>query len=329
MRLAQNTVAEPASQRFVQDKMKEMGISIAAVERDVGLSKDVLRVWERRYGFPTPGRDANGDRIYPPEQVRRLRLIKRLTDQGHRPGQLLTWPIADLEEALTPQHDAPLSPASARGTGAMEPLMAHLRRHDAPGFLHLLQQRLAVEGLGRFVQDTVAPLSVHVGLDWESGRLEVFEEHLFTDLTTRLLRQAIATVPAGSEPRVLLTTPSTEPHSLGLLMAEAVMALAGAHCLSLGTQTPIPEIVHAAEAHDVDVVALSFSSAFPKRQVDRVLQQLRGGLAGEVEIWVGGAGCSRGCSVAGVRAMSTLDEAAEAVRDWRAKAASRAGIQRG
>ncbi len=42
-------------------------LSIAAVERDTGLSKDTLRVWERRYGFPTPGRDTLGERAYPLE----------------------------------------------------------------------------------------------------------------------------------------------------------------------------------------------------------------------------------------------------------------------
>jgi DNA-binding transcriptional MerR regulator len=56
--------------------------NIAAVERDTGLSKDVLRMWERRYGFPVPERDANGERLYPADQVERLRLIKRLMDQG-------------------------------------------------------------------------------------------------------------------------------------------------------------------------------------------------------------------------------------------------------
>ena len=35
--------------------------SIAAVERDTGLSKDTLRVWGRRYGFPTPTRDTTGE----------------------------------------------------------------------------------------------------------------------------------------------------------------------------------------------------------------------------------------------------------------------------
>jgi DNA-binding transcriptional MerR regulator len=43
-------------------------------------------MWERRYGFPVPERDANGERCYPPEQVERLRLIKRLMDAGHRPA---------------------------------------------------------------------------------------------------------------------------------------------------------------------------------------------------------------------------------------------------
>jgi len=33
--------------------------NISAVERDTGLSKDTLRVWERRYGFPKPLRDCH------------------------------------------------------------------------------------------------------------------------------------------------------------------------------------------------------------------------------------------------------------------------------
>ena len=64
-------------------------LPIAAVERDTGLSKDTLRVWERRYGFPCPERDGAGDRLYPPEQVARLHTIRRLMDAGHRPGRIV------------------------------------------------------------------------------------------------------------------------------------------------------------------------------------------------------------------------------------------------
>ena len=64
-------------------------LSIAAVERDTGLSKDTLRVWERRYGFPAPPRDGLGERSYPFDQVERLRTIRRLLEAGHRPGRVV------------------------------------------------------------------------------------------------------------------------------------------------------------------------------------------------------------------------------------------------
>jgi MerR family transcriptional regulator, light-induced transcriptional regulator len=64
-------------------------LSISAVERETGLSKDTLRAWERRYGFPTPLRDAKGDRRYSMQQVERLRKIKRLVDHGFRPSKVI------------------------------------------------------------------------------------------------------------------------------------------------------------------------------------------------------------------------------------------------
>src|SRR3954468_20027122 len=71
-------------------------LSIAAVERETGLSKDTLRVWERRYKFPSPSRDKLGERTYPPDQVEKLRLIKKLMDHGHRPSKL----VGEIPEVL-------------------------------------------------------------------------------------------------------------------------------------------------------------------------------------------------------------------------------------
>lgn len=62
----------------------EPALNISAVERETDLSEDVLRKWETPYSFPTPLRDANGERIYAAEQVSRLRLVKRLMDAGFR-----------------------------------------------------------------------------------------------------------------------------------------------------------------------------------------------------------------------------------------------------
>src|ERR1044071_8582454 len=74
----------------------ETTFNISAVERDTGLSKDTLRMWERRYRFPTPLRDANGERIYTASEVEKLRLIKRLMDRGHRPGRVIARSLEEL-----------------------------------------------------------------------------------------------------------------------------------------------------------------------------------------------------------------------------------------
>jgi len=297
--------------------MNTTHFNITAVERDTGLSKDVLRMWERRYGFPVPERDANGERRYPLEQLERLRLIKRLMDAGHRPGKLIATPPAELA-MLAPRRKAVARPSDLTAAAELEDLLSLIKQHDIAGYQQAMQQRLARQGLQGFVQDTVAPLTSQVGEYWERGQFEVFEEHLFTELTKRLLRQAVAALPAGPRaPRILLTSVPDEQHVLGLLMVEALFALEGAECVPLGTQMPLLEISRAAAAHGADIVALSFSVAFPQRQIPALLQQLRAALPEGVALWAGGAGVRRVADVPGVKRLLTLDDAAAALAAWR------------
>ena len=295
-------------------KSNRKDFSIAAVERDVGLSKDVLRVWERRYGFPAPSRDDKGERLYPSEQVERLRLIKRLMDQGHRPGRLLSVPPEELDALASARR---VAATSAEDREDLADLVTAIQRHESDAYVQAVHRRLARQGLQRFVQDTVAPMTQLIGQAWEDGHLQVFEEHLFSELTERVLRQATAAVPAGHEPRVLLTTLSNEQHAMGLLMVEAMLVLEGAHCISLGTQTPMTDIVRAAAAHRADIVALSFSTAFPNRQIPELLAQLRAALPARTSLWAGGGGVNRVPAPQGVLVFATLDEAVRAVGEWR------------
>lgn len=292
--------------------------NISAVERDTGLSKDVLRMWERRYGFPLPGRDNNGERTYPAEQVDRLRQIKRLMDAGHRPGKLIATPVEELSQ-LAPRRSEARLLAEQPGRNELNELIGLIKQHDALGYQQAMQQRLARQGLQYFVQDTIAPLTQQVGAAWEDGSVEVFEEHLFTELTKRLLRQAIAALPGGQRsPRILLTSVPDEHHVLGLLMVEAIFSLEGAECIPLGTQMPLLEIVRAANAHHVHIVALSFSAAFPARQIPGLLQQLRLALPVEIALWAGGSGVQRLAPLSGVVLLTSFDTARTALAEWRA-----------
>lgn len=270
--------------------LNEELLSIAAVEHDTGLGKDTLRVWERRYGFPRPLRDNKGERVYPRAQVTRLREVKRLLDAGMRPGKVFAADDAALAAMLGSGPGA----ARAKPDSRWQPLLDCLRLHRNDELRSTLQQLLIKDGLQRFVCEVVAPLNREVGDAWLRGQIDVPQEHAFTEQIQNLLRGATSGIlPTGQRPRVLLTTFPDERHSLGLLMVEAMLVPEGSRCVSLGTQTPIGDIAAAVRAGDFDIVALSFSSAFPMRAAIAGLRQLVEILPDSVAIWAGGRLLSR------------------------------------
>ncbi|GAA5179357.1 HTH-type transcriptional repressor CarH [Niveibacterium umoris] len=291
-------------------------LAIAAVERETGLPKDTLRMWERRYGFPQPERDANDERLYPAEQVDKLRLMKRLLDQGMRPGKLIGASIEELGQLLEAR-PAP-EPDCAQTASRCNTLIEQLRLHRSEELRRALQQSLLKQGLQGFVTDTVAPMNQRVGSAWLRGEIDVPEEHLYTELMQNLLRSAISAHGGGSSPRILLTTFPDELHVLGLLMAEAMLVSEGATCVSLGTQMPIADIDSAARTGGFDVVALSFSAAYPARQAQDGLAELRHRLPGETSIWAGGrALADRPCAIDGVRIITDIRDTLAALEAWR------------
>jgi DNA-binding transcriptional MerR regulator/methylmalonyl-CoA mutase cobalamin-binding subunit len=295
----------------------ETTFNISAVERDTGLSKDTLRMWERRYRFPTPLRDANGERIYPASQVEKLRLIKRLMDRGHRPGRIIARSLEELV-ALAAE------PGLAADRRELEIFLKLVKSHDSAELRRHLSQTLMRHGLQRFVLEIVAPLNVAVGDAWMRGEMAVFEEHLYTEQMSSVLRHALATIqPQGRAPRVLLTTFPNEMHALGLLMVESLLAVEGARCVSLGTETPVAEIARAGAAYRVQIVALSFSSASSDKLLVAGLVQLRAQLHWDVMIWAGGAGAERVRKpIAGVELVPSLERMVELVKQWRTLHAS-------
>ncbi|MEO8487263.1 MAG: cobalamin B12-binding domain-containing protein [Betaproteobacteria bacterium] len=297
------------------------GINISAVERDTGLSKDLLRMWERRYGYPHPVRDAAGERQYSTADVSKLRAIKRLMDVGMRPGKIIHESLDELN-ALA---DARTQPRTDAVAPALErELLDALKRHDTVALQTLLVQLVMKQGLQRFVIDTVTPLNRAVGDAWMRGELQVFEEHLYTEQVYVALRAAINAFPRApsAHPRVLLTTFPNEFHGVGLLMVEAILVPEGAQCVSLGTQTPIEDIRRATVAHRANILALSFSGSFALRAAVDGLEALRGQLPPGVTIWAGGEMTRRmRRTMPGMVLLPDLASAIPALKSWRAHGA--------
>lgn len=291
--------------------------SISTVERDTGLSKDTLRVWERRYGFPKPSRDSNGERVYPADQLEKLRVIRRLMDSGLRPGTVVGESLRELTarvEALA-QH----APRARGAATAADEALRLLKTHQVAELRQLLSHLLMQRGLQRFVTEVVAPLNALVGTAWIEGRIQIFEEHLYAEQIQHLMRQAIGSMSQGAQgPRILLTTLPGEQHKLGLLMAEACLSIEGAQCISLGVETPAWDIVQAARAHRVDIVGLSFSQAMPLNVAHAGLADLRQRLDRKIALWAGGCIWQRvRKTLPGVTAIASLEAIPAALVAWR------------
>ena len=296
----------------------ETYMHIAEVERDTGIGKDTLRVWERRYKFPQPTRNDDGERIYPFDQVERLRIIRRLLDKGMRPGNVIGLDISELHQVMQTHSRVEEDPARYAFCSGLVKL---IRLHRGQELRENLNRILVRDGIQTFITCTVVPMNNMVGNAWLRGDLTVPEEHLYTEQVQNIIRHAIQLQTAGTRPpRILLTTFPEEEHGLGLLMVEAMCTVEGAQCISLGPRIPLADIARYALEGAFDVVAISFSAAYPSRDVVKDLTHFRTLLPEQIELWVGGAGINasqRRIQLPRVKVHTDIASAPNLVAQWR------------
>lgn len=263
-------------------------ISSTALELETGFSSDLLRKWRMRYGFP---HSANGpEKGYNKDQLSQLRLIRRLLDEGYRPSQVVGKTRMELELLAG---TSLCNEAQILAHPFIREIMDCLKRYDLNGLRQRLEDARQGISLGEYTRNFVAPLTTAMGIAWASNEIGVHHEHLCTGLLINMLSAELnAMHPEPGSPRIVFCTPVNEPHLLGLLMAQCVLAELGADCISLGPQIPANELAQTAQACQADIVAVSFSFAYPKRQVRPWLSKLQSLLPDTTAIWAGGAGAA-------------------------------------
>ena len=287
------------------------------IERETGFGKDQLRKWRQRFGFPTLALPVDGKSAYSSQTVDQLLLIRRFLEAGFRPGHVVGKSARELEELKLALN---LSVTAACQDESIQALIEQLMRTDLEGFRTLLTEERTKRTMMEFVRDTIGPLMVHVGEAWKRDEIDIHSEHLCTSCIERYLHSEILKFkPKQGLPSILFALAPGERHLLGLLMVEAVLAEHGARTTCIGSDIPLYNLKLAAIACQADVLALSFSFAYPARDVFATLQQLRRLLPSHIQIWAGGAGLSGiRKRPKGVRIFSDLQEAVAALKEFTA-----------
>lgn len=271
---------------------------IAVAAERTGLSQDVLRVWERRYGAVTPARSVNGLRVYSDEDVHRLTLLRHATRAGRSIGQIAKLSTHALE-ALVDEDSAARDTRGRARFSAPDPddvvsaALALARLLDASALDDALRRAAVTMGMPAFLETVAAPLLRKIGDEWHAGRLSSAHEHMVTsslhDIIVAMMRAFTNRKDAHT---MLVATASGERHVIGASLVGAAAALDGWNVLYLGANLPAAEIAQAATAADVRVVAVSIIYVEDVEQVIDEMGTLRELLPQKIVLAAGGAGAT-------------------------------------
>ncbi|NOT96371.1 MAG: MerR family transcriptional regulator [Nitrospira sp.] len=262
---------------------------IHRVARLTGLSKDVIRVWERRYGLVKPSRSSNRYREYSDEEVALLRFVKNQMEQGSTIGAL----AAEGHDSLIARMRiaTPVSPEDQKPHDRLlDDLMGTLDPLDKAGFERRLNGAVAVIPFEEAVQRILLPLQRRIGELWHEGRLSIAVEHYVTKIIQQKLFSVMNQLPVNEfGPRILIACPEGETHEIGAQAVAYIAATKGCHVYYLGPNLPFSGLRTFCEQISPDLVLLSLTEVRSEAAALQQLQELEH-LATRWSVAVGGQG---------------------------------------
>ena len=237
---------------------------IHRVAKLTGLSKDLIRVWERRYGLVKPSRSSNRYREYSDEEVALLRFVKAQMEQGATIGLL----AAEGHDSLVARMRV-ATPVSAEGQKPherlLDDLMGSLDPLDKAGFERRLNGAVAVIPFEEAVQRILLPLQRRIGELWHQGLLHIAVEHYVTKIVQQKLFSVMNQLPVNeSGPRILIACPEGETHEIGAQAVAYIAAIRGCHVYYLGPNLPQSDLIIFCETIKPDLVLLSLTEVRPE-----------------------------------------------------------------
>lgn len=247
-------------------------LRIGELSKRSGVSPELLRAWERRYGLLRPTRSAGGLRLYSVADVERVRVMRRHLTDGLAAAEAAAMALraATPDEAAREQAapgPAALSPATMR-----EHLADALDRFDEPGAQAILDRLLAAATVDLLLSEVVLPYLRELGDRWERGEASIAQEHFASGVLRGRLLGLARGWGLGVGPAAVLACLPGEQHDLGLIAFGLALRARGWRIVYLGPDSPIETIEETSRLLQPSLVVLHAATG---DRVAPAVEQLR------------------------------------------------------
>ncbi len=268
---------------------------IGTVSRLTGLSADVVRVWERRYGAIKPQRSEGGSRLYSDSDIARLRRLRQAVELGHAIGQVAKLPETELEN-LSNKYRASFTANQSTADPyevTRERFLEAIARMDVVAADEEISRAATLYPPRVIVKNIVAPLLIEIGERWAHREYGIAHEHVATNLIRNLLSSLFRLYPPDEAAEtIVLATVSGERHEFGILLASLIAATRGWRVVYLGADLPAAEIVRASKIVKARVLVLSVVTSQNGETMEE-LKLLAEQMPQFCRVWIGGGEASK------------------------------------
>lgn len=281
--------------------MEKTEYSIQFVSNITGINPHTIRAWEKRYSAVVPKRNESGRRIYNEDEVQRLQMLHDLVEVGNNISDI----AKQTSENLKSLHDQYVG-AKPRASKNKEKLEIDFNRVLQNLILALDNYKLdiinhefekLVEGLDprAFALDLIAPLLHEVGLQVQSKRINIGQEHSLSAIIKfhvgKILYGNVKSESSKRKAPILLTTPEGELHEFGIMIAALLCVHYDLNYVYLGTSMPAEALADTAKQIYAKTVIIGVSPFLNKEKPEftkTYINSLSNFLPEKTDLWVGG-----------------------------------------
>ncbi len=264
-----------------------------------GFSPTLLRAWERRYDLLEPERQPSGHRLYTEDDLRVLRQVKQLMDQGRSIGEIAALGRESLLAVPKPTPRVrPAAPAPPPVPSSLSDykhaILEATTNLNEQAVRQQLDQALTSHSREEVLYGLVTAVANEVGALWATGAASVASEHLLTAVVSARLRAWIEELgqPEPDAPPLLCAGMPDEQHEIGLLAVNYELRKKGHRVVYLGGSLPLEDLERAILQAKPSMVFLSVTRE-ATFEIHRHRLYALASRNPEVTIVVGGSGVAR------------------------------------